>query len=255
MTIIYGSILFLLGLVLGSFYNVVGIRIPQQTFFSTTRSQCPSCKQTLKWFELIPIVSYVIQNGTCRHCKVTISFLYPLVEGMTALGFFVSYLLVGFSLDLVIICSLISLFSIIVVTDLHYLLIPNRILLFFLPIFIVFRIIYPVDPWWLSIIGAVVGYGVIALIIFASQGGMGAGDMKLLSVLGILLGFPHILLCLFLATLLGLLFSSFYLFIYRTKGKKMIPFGPAIVLGAIITFLWGDYLLSLYVDMFFFVNR
>ncbi|MGN8645660.1 prepilin peptidase [Gracilibacillus sp. HCP3S3_G5_1] len=249
MDIIYSGIFFILGLISGSFYNVVGLRVPQKSFLSSNRSACPACNQTLKWYELIPVLSFFIQKGKCRHCQQSISYIYPTVEMITAIGFLLSYLHLGISLDLLITCSLISLFSIIFVTDLRYLLIPNNILLFFLPIFILFRAFQPLDPWWSSITGAIAGYGMIAIIIIVSKGGMGAGDMKLLALLGVLLGLPNILLTLFMATLIGLLSSILLVLMRGFKRKQEVPFGPAIVLGAILTFLAGDNLVNIYMNM------
>ncbi len=250
MDIYYSGLCFVFGLVLGSFYNVVGLRIPQHTFLSSSRSVCPACNHILKWYELIPVLSFLIQRGKCRQCQQSISYLYPTVELITGLSFLLSYLHLGITLDLWITFSLISLFSIILVTDLRFMIIPNKILLFFLPVFILFRICQPLEPWWSGITGAIAGYGIIALIIILSRGGMGAGDMKLFGLLGLLLGFPNILLAFFMAILIGLLSSSVILFKRGCTEKQEVAFGPAIVSGAIITFLFGDNLIGAYMNLF-----
>ncbi|MGP4041702.1 prepilin peptidase [Gracilibacillus sp. D59] len=250
--IFYSGVCFVFGLIFGSFFNVVGLRIPQHTFLSSSRSVCPACNHTLRWYEVIPVFSFLMQKGKCRHCQQSISFLYPIVELITGFGFLLSYLYLGLSLDLWIAIVLVSLFSIILVTDLRFMIIPNKILLFFLPVFILFRVLQPLEPWWSSIAGAATGYGLIALIILVSRGGMGAGDMKLLGLLGVVLGFPYIMLAFFMATLVGLLSSSVVLFKRGFKAKQEVPFGPAIVLGTIITFMFGDKLIEAYMNLIWY---
>ncbi|WP_231710760.1 prepilin peptidase [Gracilibacillus suaedae] len=249
MILFYSVLSFIFGLVLGSFYNVVGLRIPQKIFLSSSRSVCPACNHKLRWFELIPILSYIMQKGKCRHCQRSISPLYPVVEGITAIGFLFSYLHLGLSLDLWITFSLISLFSIVLVADLCFMIIPNSIILCFLPIFMLFRVVQPLEPWWASITGAIAGYSLIALIIVVSRGGMGGGDMKLLGLLGIILGFPSILLAFFMAIVIGLFSSMFLILKNGFKANQKIPFGPAIIAGAIISFLFGDNFMEVYFNL------
>ncbi|UOQ47292.1 prepilin peptidase [Gracilibacillus caseinilyticus] len=249
MDFIYSVFFLILGLILGSFYNVVGLRVPKKTFFSTSRSICPACKYTLRWYELIPVVSFIIQKGRCRGCKQQISVLYPVVESLTGIGFLLAYLYFDISISLCITLCLISLFAIIIVSDLRYMIIPNRILLAFLPIMVVLRVLSPLDPWWSSLFGAAAGYGTVALIILISRGGMGGGDMKLLGLLGILLGFPYILLAFFLANVIGLAFSLVILAKNGWKRKQEVPFGPSIMLGAIVTYLWGGEIVLAYMQL------
>nr|WP_058307239.1 A24 family peptidase [Gracilibacillus massiliensis] len=250
MDMLIALFIFVFGLIFGSFFNVVGLRIPQNTFLSSSRSACASCQQTLHWFELIPVFSFLLQQGKCRHCQQKISLLYPIVELITGLGFMLSYLMLGLSIDFILALFLVSLLAIIIVTDYSYMLIPNKILLFFLPVFVLLRIIHPLEPWWSSIIGSAIGFGLLALIILLSKGGMGAGDMKLLGLLGIVLGFPYILLCFFIATLYGLLLSTIVLFKNGFKKKKEVPFGPAIMLGALTTFYFGENMVQAYINLF-----
>src|SRR5690625_1905024 len=184
---IHTGIFFILGLILGSFYNVVGLRQPKKISFVSGRSACPNCKHTLRWYELIPVLSYVLQGGKCRQCKSKISVQYPLIELATGILFAFSFYKYGYSIELLIALSLMSMLMIIFVTDFNYMLIPNKVLLFFLPIFILLRIVHPLTPWWTSITGAVVIVAIISLIIIVSKGGMGGGDLKLFGILGIVL--------------------------------------------------------------------
>jgi leader peptidase (prepilin peptidase) / N-methyltransferase len=237
---------FLVGLIFGSFFNVVGLRLPKNQPFVNDRSHCPSCYHTLAWYELIPVLSYILQLGRCRHCKGKISIIYPTMELVTGILFMICYIRFGGSLEVAVGLSLMSLLVIIFVTDIRYMIIPNKVLLFFLPIFILLRIIVPLDPWWSPVTGAITGFGIIALIILVSSGGMGAGDMKLFAVLGIVLGFKMVLLAFFLSCLIGALVGIFLMLIKRIDRKQPIPFGPYIVIGTILAYFYGDTILQWY---------
>lgn len=240
----------MIGIVFGSFFNVVGLRIQEKKMFEHKRSYCPHCHHTLSAKELIPILSFLIQKGKCRHCNNRISSFYPLMEFVTGCLFAYCYLRLGFQIELLTSVLMVSMFMILMITDLKYMLIPNRILLFFLPFFVVLRVLRPMENWWSPWIGGLVGFGIIALIIIVSKGGMGAGDMKLFGVIGIILGFPNVLLAFFLANLIGLLYSL-PLVIGTKKGwKKEVPFGPAIIIGTLITYFFGTDFLTWYVELF-----
>lgn len=250
MDIYWVCLFFLLGLILGSFYNVIGLRIPSKQSFTKGRSACPTCHHQLSWFELIPFFSYFFQRGRCRYCHHKISLIYPFIEITTGFLFAYSYLYFSFTYEFVASLLLISLSMIILVTDLTSMLIPNKILLFFLPLFIGVRIISPLDPWYDAIIGALVGYTVLAAIIILSQGGMGGGDMKLFGMLGIILGWKKILLTLFLASLLGAIIGIILLSTRRLNRKQPIPFGPYIIFAALVSYFFGNEIVIAYLLFF-----
>lgn len=250
MKLFFIILFFILGTVLGSFYNVVGLRQPKKISFTRGRSYCPTCKKTLKWYELIPVLSYVFQGGKCRQCGQGISFLYPAMELFTGFLFSFSFYKIGFDLELIMALALMSMLVILFVTDLSYMLIPNKILLFFLPIFIVLRIANPLDPWWTSITGALVIFLLIALIILVSKGGMGAGDMKLFGVLGLVLGLKNVLLTFFLASLIGTLIGGYQKIRKQIERGQAIPFGPSIVIATVITYFYGSILIDWYLQLF-----
>src|SRR5699024_986065 len=181
-------IFFVFGIILGSFFNVVGWRIPKNMSFHKGRSYCPQCLHPLNWYELIPIVSFLMQCGKCRHCQKRISIIYPIVESLTGLLFIYCYVKIGVNAEIITALCLVSMLMIIFVSDMHYMLIPNRILRLFLLIFLVLQIILPLRPWYDALIGGFIGFILIAIIIIISRGGMGAGDMKLFGILGIVLG-------------------------------------------------------------------
>ncbi|MES9738064.1 A24 family peptidase [Peribacillus frigoritolerans] len=236
-----------MGLILGSFFNVVGLSVPAGHSFANRRSACPSCGRTLTFFELIPVFSYMLQVGKCRSCKARISPLYPAVEMLTGVLFASAPIFLGWSGELLVGWILISLFMIIFVTDVAYMLIPDKILLFFIVIFIVLRFSLPLMPWWDSIVGAAVGFSLLLSIAVVSKGGMGGGDIKLFAVIGFVLGMKMVLLALLFACFYGALLGITGLLTGILKKKTLIPFGPYIVFGTLTAYFWGDSLLHWYV--------
>ncbi|MCA0969928.1 prepilin peptidase [Halobacillus litoralis] len=251
MTLFLTLYFFILGTILGSFYNVVGLRLPKGDLFKESRSHCPNCHHTLQWYELVPIVSFLLQKGRCRNCKKKISSVYPIMEALSGMTFALSFYLFGFQVELVLALLLMSLFHMIVVADFAYMVIPDRLLLFFLPLFIVYRVIDPLDPWWASLIGGAVGLFLTAAIILLSKGGMGGGDMKLFGLIGFVLGWKLLLVTYFLSTLIGAMVSWGLLAAGVIERKKPIPFGPFIVLGASFAFFSGRIIIDWYLQTFF----
>jgi leader peptidase (prepilin peptidase) / N-methyltransferase len=247
MSILY-IFVFLYGLILGSFFNVVGMRVPLKQSIVSPRSACPGCGKQLKAAELIPVVSYLMQAGKCRGCGEKISILYPSVEFMTAVLFVAAPLFIGWNSELVIAWTLISLLMIIFVSDMRYMLIPDKVLLLFAGIFLLERIFIPLDPWWDSVIGSLVGFCLLLLIAVISKGGMGGGDIKLFAVLGFVLGLKWVLLTFFMATLYGAVFGLIGLLIGILKRGSAIPFGPFIAAGAITSYFFGDNILQFYLS-------
>lgn len=250
MVIVNTTFVFIFGLVFGSFFNVVGLRVPKKKSIVSPPSHCTNCNRRLGVLDLIPVLSYVLLRGKCRNCKKKISPIYLVTELATGVLFAFAYWTIGFQLELVIALLFISLLVIITVSDIAYMLIPNKILLFFAPLLIIGRIVVPLEPWWDSIIGAVVGFGILLIIAIISKGGMGGGDIKLFFVIGIVLGTFHTLLTLFVASVIGMITGIIVLKI-RGKGRKTpIPFGPSIALAAIIVYFYGYNIINLYLELF-----
>lgn len=248
---IYILYLFILGATLGSFYNVVGLRLPKgQSFVKSERSACPHCDHTLQWYELIPLFSYLIQRGKCRSCKTPISIQYFLIEVMTGGLFALSGFVFGFDWELLVSLLFVSMAVIIMVSDLAYMLIPNKVLLFFLPLFIGLRVLNPLDPWWSPLLGAVLGGGIILLIIILSRGGMGMGDMKLLAVMGVILGWQHTLITFMLACLIGTIIGVGLILTKKLKRKEPFPFGPSILIAGLIMYYFGEALITWYIGLY-----
>ncbi|PWA10650.1 prepilin peptidase [Pueribacillus theae] len=238
------------GLLLGSFFNVVGFRIPKGKSIVSPRSACSKCSQKLSWIELIPFFSYMMQKGTCRKCGQPISPLYPTIELLTAVLFVFAYFVFGFSMGLVVALTLISLLVIITITDLTYTMIPDKLLFFFFLLFFAERLVYPLDPWWNSLMGGVVAFLVLYVIAFVSQGGMGGGDIKLFTLIGFAVGLKVFLLSFFLATLFAAIYGSFGILFGKMKKKSVVPFGPFIAVGTLLSFFFYESIMDVYLSLF-----
>jgi leader peptidase (prepilin peptidase)/N-methyltransferase len=247
------AITFLLyGLVFGSFFNVVGIRIPLKKSIITPRSACPTCGHQLTAYELIPVVSYIIQGGKCRGCQSRISPIYPIFELLTGILFATAPLVVGWSGELLVALTLVSMFMIITVSDIHYMIIPDKILVWFAGFFLLERIFLPLTPWWDSLLGATTGFILLLGIALITKGGMGFGDVKLYALLGFVLGFKLVLLSFFLSTLYGAVIGGLALLFKIVKRRQPIPFGPFIAAGTLTAYYWGSEIIKLYIN---FLNQ
>lgn len=245
---LFYSCFFILGLVFGSFFNVIGLRVPLKKSIISPRSACSNCGHTLHSIELVPVFSYILQKGKCRSCGTHISILYPLIELLTGCLFVFALIQIGFQMELLIALTLISLLVIIVVSDLAYMLIPDGILLFFLSIFIIERFFIPLDSWWNSMIGAVGAFLVLFLIALVSNGGMGGGDIKLFGVLGFVLGWKLILITFMIACFTGTIFGLVLMKAGSIHKRNPIPFGPFIGLGGLVSYFYGNELIGWYLS-------
>lgn len=223
----------LVGMVFGSFFMLIAMRVPQGESIITPRSHCHYCKYVLKPKELIPIISFCIQRGRCTNCKRKISILYVVFELITGIIFLLAVYMIGVERELIIILSLFSLLLIISVTDYIYMLIPNRILAWFACLLILECAFVPL----VTLTDSIVGSGVIFILLYCMQKiypeGLGGGDIKLFSLLGFIVGLKGIFLILFLASCFSLCFFGAAIILKRMKMRTQIPFGPFISLGAI----------------------
>ncbi|MCF6138104.1 prepilin peptidase [Pseudalkalibacillus berkeleyi] len=242
----YIALFFIFGLVFGSFYNVVGLRVPEKKSIVRPGSHCTSCQRPLSSIDLIPVLSYKLFKGKCRTCDSKISPIYPMIEVSTGLLFTFSYLQFGWSPELIGSLIIVSLLIIIFISDIFYMLIPDKILLFFAPLVILYRFWIPTEPWWDAWLGSIIGFSLLFLIAVISKGGMGGGDIKLFAVLGLFFGWKGILLILFLASLIGSVIGIILMILKKVERKQHVPFGPFIVLAAFITLFWGDIILDWY---------
>ncbi|MBM7608814.1 leader peptidase (prepilin peptidase)/N-methyltransferase [Lysinibacillus composti] len=249
MEIVYTVFALLFGLVFGSFFNVVGLRVPKKESIVNPPSHCTSCNRRLTALDLVPVFSYLFLKGKCRTCGVKISPIYCVTELVTGLLFAFATWQLGIVPELFVALLFISLLVIIVVSDIAYMLIPDKILLFFLPFLLIGRLVSPLTPWWDSLLGAVIGFGILFLIAIISKGGMGGGDIKLFFLIGLVLGTIHTLLTLFLASVIGMVVG---LIVLKAKGqgrKTPVPFGPSIAAAAIIVYFYGHRMIDWYMNL------
>jgi leader peptidase (prepilin peptidase) / N-methyltransferase len=193
------------------------------------------------------VFSFLFQNGKCKTCGQKISFIYPVMELLCGLLFVFAYYKIGPEVELVVALTLISLLLIITVSDLAYMIIPNKVLIVFLVLFMIERFLIPVDPWYDPLLGAIIGFGLLFLIGVISKGGMGGGDIKLFGVLGLALGWSSILLTFFFAALIGTVVGIIGMLLGKVKRKKPIPFGPSIAAGSLLAYFYGDTIIHWYI--------
>ena len=251
---IFSSLVFLLGLCAGSFANVCIYRLPKRKQVLFGRSYCPKCKKKIKWFDNIPVLSYFLLNGKCRSCKKKISPQYFIVELIIGFGFLLIFLNHPNNLAFVLLSILLFMYVIIFLIDLKHFIIPDMlnfgvIFLAFVKNFLPDLNLVFTQNIILSVIGGIVGYSIIYIIIFLYRSlkkieGMGLGDAKLMTGIGLLFGWPSIPFVLFVSAILGLLFVIPALLEKKKNLKSEIPFGPYIITAGVIYFYFGEYLYS-----------
>ena len=242
MTIFYSIVAFIYGTIFGSFYNVLGERIPEKKPVVMTRSECPHCKHKLTPIELIPIISYVIQGGKCKKCKKKIPVFYPLFEIASGFTFLAVYLAYGFTPQALVPLTLLSVFLITVVSDLNYLLILDEVLIpAFVLLVIEMLLVEGLGDTILHILHGLAAAGIMASIklmgdFMFKKESMGGGDIKLMFFIGLVLGWPSALMSVFVASLIGFPISLAVLKYHKTN---VIPFGPFLVVAASILLFSG----------------
>jgi len=250
-------IFFLFGAVVGSFLNVVILRLPKEDgSIVFPASHCPSCKTPLRWYENIPIVSYVFLRGKCAHCKNGISLQYPVVEFL--MGLLSAAVFYRFGLNLTaagyfIFCA--SLLCIIWI-DIHHQIIPDVISLPGIVLGFLFSFVNQQVTWQSSVIGILAGggvlYGIAVLYyILRKQEGMGGGDIKLLAMIGAFLGWQSLLFVIFFSSCTGTIVGIGAMISQKKGGATRIPFGPFLSLAALVFLFFNTqilYLFKLYVE-------
>lgn len=238
---LYIIIFFIIGAIFGSFYHVVGYRLPKgESLIKPVYSYCPNCKKRLVWYELIPIFSYLMQFGKCKKCNDKISIFYPFIEILTGLLFAVSFYSFGFSYELLIALVLSSLFSIVIVSDLTYFIIPDEVT------FTSALIIIMVNFLNLGLVNGFIqlGYGILTFLVMYTvmlfgnflfkKESLGGADVKLMLLSGLVL---HPILGVFVIFIASCIALPASLVVYFTNNEHMIPFGPFIVASILFFFL------------------
>ena len=255
MTILSIVIVFVFGLIVGSFLTAVIHRLPDLKTIIRERSHCPHCKKELGLWDLIPLLSFVMLAGKCRYCSKKISWQYPLVEFSTGLIFVLIWLNFGLSVYSVFLALIFAGLIVIAAYDLKKMLIPDEILwplvilalLYFIGVAVVegnFAILS--SAFW----GALVFGGIILILHFVSGGKwMGFGDIKLAGLLGFILGMPAVLVGFFITFLVG----GFIGLVLMATGKKSlkdkVPFAPFMIFGFLIAIFWAEKILEWYLNI------
>jgi leader peptidase (prepilin peptidase)/N-methyltransferase len=244
----------LFGLITGSFLNVVIYRLPRGKSVVWPASACGGCGRELRWFENIPIVSWVVLGAKCARCKAPISVQYPLVEATTALLFvLVTWLTPAGPLlaaRLIFVCGLVVLFGI----DLEHQILPNSITLPGVVAGLIFSLAGP-PGLRDSVIGVLLGGGVLYAIaagyyLWRREEGLGMGDVKMLAMIGAFLGWQAVLLTLVLASLSGAVIGVAMMALQRGTMKYALPFGTFLALGALVAMLAGEPIVDWYLGFY-----
>ena len=254
MLIIY-ILIFILGLIIGSFLNVVIFRLKNNENFIKGRSHCPKCNYKIKFYENIPLLSYIFLFGKCSNCKNKISLQYPVVELATGILFLVGYYLFSSNIIYLLYYFIILSFLIIIfVYDLKYYLILDKIVIpaiIFVLIFNFFNYWLLITDYWLLILSAIIGGGWFALQFFISKGKwVGGGDIRLGVLMGLILGWPGILVALGLAYISGTIILLPFVTLKKKSLKSQVPFGVFLVPATIIVMFWGEKIINFYLGFF-----
>lgn len=247
MSYFYTAGWFIVGLVVGSFANVMIYRFPRGISLVKTRSRCPSCEACLGARELIPLLGYLLCLGRCRHCQARISPRYFLIELATGLLFVAVAHRIGTDPEALGLLFLLCLLLIISFIDIDFQRIPNALLGVGLAAGVVFKILDPVGRTWPSWIesgwGMLLGGGVMLLIYIGARGAIGAGDLKLMIMIGFFVGKIGVLAVMMMGFILGGIFGLVMVALRRLGRKDMIPFGPFLSLAAAIQIFFGEQIL------------
>ena len=244
------------GLCIGSFLNVVIHRLPRGASVVAPPSRCPNCGYLLRWYDNVPVLSWVFLRGRCRKCGTPISIRYPIVEVLTMLVFLLHLWVFGWSVlmavRVVFATALVALFAI----DLEHHLLPDRITLPGIVVGLIVSLAVPpgiVD----SILGTLLGGGVLwaigeAYYRYSGQQGMGGGDVKMLAMVGAFLGWKLVLVTLVLSSVAGSLIGVLVIALKRGDMKHALPYGTFLALGALASSIVGDRIIAWYLGMYEF---
>lgn len=266
------TVLFALGLSIGSFLNVVAMRYrPEKFLFGGThlggRSHCPYCSRNISWYELVPFFSFLFLKGKCRKCKNKLSWQYPIGEIVCGFIFLIVPAWIGWDSVTHILLSFVWIFIfldlwVLSLVDLKWRIIPDEslILLVILGLAAIYLNSFPVinvapvfrwlaQPWWNALASAGLGLVIFGGIVLATRGqGMGLGDVKMAMALGWIFGWPAIAVITFFAFVTGGFFGLGLITLKRASLKSAVPFGPFLSFASLITFLFGQKILDYYLS-------
>ncbi len=246
---------FVLGTLIGSFLNVCIYRIPEGVSIVSPPSSCPRCGHRIRWYENIPILSYLVLVGRCSSCKAPISLRYPAIEALTGVLFALVLYFFGFSAATLVYWLFAAALVVITFIDLDHQIIPDVISLPGILIGFVCSFFVPWLPWLDSLLGIFLGGGILFAVAWlyeflARREGMGGGDIKLLAMLGAFLGWKAVLPVIFLASLAGTLVGVPVMVMQKQDSRLAIPFGPFLAFAGLVYLLWGEQMIHWYLNLF-----
>jgi len=245
---------FVLGLCIGSFLNVCIYRLPLQASIVKPRSKCPGCDTPIAFYDNIPLLSFIFLRGRCRHCDVSIGIRYPLVELLAGAMSVCVFLFFGPTMTGLVYFLLVMVLIAVTFIDIDHRIIPDKITLPGIPVFFLLALFLPNLSVTGSLLGILAGGGSLYLVawgyhLLTGQEGMGGGDIKLLAMIGAIVGWQGILFTIFAGSVLGCV-VGLALMIKSRKGMKLaVPFGPFLSLGAVIYLFYGQPLVNWYVNL------
>ncbi len=251
-----GLIIFVFGACIGSFLNVCIYRLPAGTSVVTPPSACRKCGHRLAWWENIPLISFLILRGRCRGCEEKISMQYPVVEFMNGVLYVLLWLRFGLGIEMAIYAVFVSAMVVVTFIDLEHYIIPDVISLPGIAIGFAASFMLPGLSWQDSLMGMILGGGILLLVawayyLVARREGMGGGDIKLLAMIGAMLGWKAIPAVIFLSAASGAL-VGIVLMLLKGRGRQQpIPFGPFLAGAAVIYIFYGQRLMEWYLSLVF----
>ena len=237
---------FCFGLAVGSFANVCIHRLPRKESVVFPGSHCPACSAAVRPLDNIPVISYIALGGKCRDCATRISPIYPVIETVTAVLLLAGFFKFGPSFDFLVYAVVAPALVIITAIDIEHQIIPDVITLPGIALGLVVGT-YTIG-YADSLLGFFAGGGLFYLLAVLSNGGMGGGDIKYIAAVGALLGWQKVLLVIFIGALLGSVFGVFQITVQKKSRKSLIPFGPFLATGTLVTLFYGNSLIRLYLD-------
>lgn len=241
----YLFIIFLYGIVIGSFLNVCIYRIPLGQSIAGERSHCMNCGYRLKWYDLIPVFSYLALRGKCRKCKAAISAQYPIVEAANGILYIIIFLINGYQIESIIYCLMASALLVLSVIDIRTYEIPFGINIFILVLGIIHAGL-DISHWRDYVIGFFAVSVFLEIILLLSKGrAVGGGDVKLMAAAGLLLGYQQIILAFLVGCVLG---SVIHLARMKfSSADRVLALGPYLSAGILFAALWGQQLIDAYI--------
>jgi leader peptidase (prepilin peptidase) / N-methyltransferase len=246
---------FVLGAAVGSFLNVCIYRIPAGKSVVSPPSHCPQCNNQIRWYQNVPILSYLFLRGHCGFCQVRISLRYAAVEVLTGALFTVVLYSYGLSWGTLIYWLFVSALVTITFIDLDHQIIPDVISLPGIPIGFICSYFIPWLSWLESLLGILLGGGLLLFIawlyeVLAKREGMGGGDIKLLSMIGAFLGWKAVFPIIFFASLCGTLIGVPLMLVREKDSRFALPFGPFLATAAVVYLFWGVDIIQWYLSFY-----